>query len=164
MDKPTTPNINIANTAATTMNSAFKILLPAITQYVWFVAGGYYPTFYMFVPAFHGLQYLLIAWMMQLKEKADNQGIETNKPYVIKESARWGIVNFLLGAFLFYWLPRLCTYVGYSLTFSIGIVIAGVQIHHFFVDGVIWKLKNKRVSSPLMVNLNEMLHGQKVSS
>jgi hypothetical protein len=37
------------------------------------------------------------------------------------------------------------------------VTIAVVQIHHFFVDGVIWKLKRKTVSSPLMVNLGDLV-------
>jgi hypothetical protein len=44
-----------------------------------------------------------------------------------------------------------------TLPFATGVVITGVQIHHFFVDGVIWKLKNKSVASPLMVNLADLL-------
>ena len=44
-----------------------------------------------------------------------------------------------------------------GLPFYIGVTIIAVQIHHFFVDGVIWKLKRKSVSSPLMVNLHDML-------
>jgi hypothetical protein len=40
---------------------------------------------------------------------------------------------------------------------ALGVTAAGVQIHHFFVDGVIWKLKRKTVASPLMVNISELL-------
>src|ERR1700733_940725 len=45
------------------------VLLPAITQFVWFAAPGRVASFNEFVPFFHSLQYLLIAWSMQLKEK-----------------------------------------------------------------------------------------------
>jgi hypothetical protein len=46
---------------------------------------------------------------------------------------------------------------GYPLTFATGVLICGVQIHHFFVDGVIWKLKNKNVAAPLMVNIADLV-------
>jgi hypothetical protein len=29
------------------------------------------------------------------------------------------------------------------------VVMAGVQIHHFFVDGVIWKIRNPRIGTLL---------------
>jgi hypothetical protein len=37
------------------------------------------------------------------------------------------------------------------------VILCGVQIHHFFVDGVIWKLKKKSVASPLMVNIEDLV-------
>ena len=43
------------------------VLLPAFTQYIWFVATPAGQFGYM-VPFFHSLQYLLIAWNVQLKE------------------------------------------------------------------------------------------------
>ena len=40
------------------------------------------------------------------------------------------------------------------------IVITAVQIHHFFVDGVIWKLRNPSVGSPMLVNLEQLARGR----
>ena len=47
---------------------------------------------------------------------------------------------------------------GVQIGYATGIVLAAIQIHHFFVDGVIWKLKSSSVSSPLMVNLDDLIH------
>src|SRR5262249_40302889 len=118
------------------------VLLPAVTQYVWFVEGAKVPAFAEFVPFFHSLQYLLIAWSVQLKEKMDQQQIRPSPRYVLGESLRWGGINFLGGALLFFGLPHLLAQAGVGLAFATGVVICGVQIHHFFVDGVIWKLRN----------------------
>lgn len=134
------------------------VLLPALTQYVWFVPGASWRSFNEFVPFFHSLQYLLIAWCMQLKEKMETDHMCPSPRYVLAESARWGLGNVLGGASLFYVIPHfvaVCFRV--PLSFSTGVIIAGVQIHHFFVDGVIWKLKRKTVSSPLMVNITDLL-------
>jgi hypothetical protein len=30
-------------------------------------------------------------------------------------------------------------------------------VHHFFVDGVIWKLKNRTTSSPLMMSFRDLV-------
>ena len=68
------------------------------------------------------------------------------------------------GAVLFWALPRLLVEAsGLPLSTVEGIAIAGVQIHHFFVDGVIWKLRDARVSAPLMVTLYD-LTGQGVAA
>lgn len=138
------------------------MLLPPIAQFVWFmpIAGANWASFAEFVPFFHSLQYLLIAWSMQLKEKMDLEGIEPSPWYVLGESARWGLINMAVGALLFFFIPHALTRVfDIPIALSMGIFTAGVQIHHFFVDGVIWKLKSTRVSSPLMANIEDMLHG-----
>ncbi|MBI3505035.1 MAG: hypothetical protein HY059_09355 [Proteobacteria bacterium] len=134
------------------------ILLPALTQFVWFVQGESWLSFAEFVPFFHSMQYMLIAWSLQLKEKMDREAIAPSKGYVLAESARWGVGNFILGACLFSGIPWTVAKVfGIPLPVSTVIVISGVQIHHFFIDGVIWKLKRKTVASPLMANLGQIL-------
>jgi len=122
----------------------FIVPIVAVAQYVWFVVGIYAPSFYVFVPVFHALQYLLIAWVMELKEH--RSGRTTGQI-----TAVWGIVNVLGGAGLFWALPRAVAFFGVSLDLATAVLIAGIQIHHFFVDGVIWKLRNPRVANPLTV-------------
>ncbi|MCB9254256.1 MAG: hypothetical protein H6617_06200 [Bdellovibrionaceae bacterium] len=133
------------------------VLLPAITQYVWFVAGRSTRNFYILVPFFHSIQYMFIAWVLQLKLKKDEQKIAGSRTYVTVESLRWGVINIFGGITLFYLFPRFCSWFGYPLDFATGVAIVGVQLHHFFVDGVIWKLRNPAVSAPLMGSFSELL-------
>ncbi len=122
------------------------LVLPivAVAQYVWFVVGFYYPSFYLLVPMFHALQYLLIAWVMELKESGSGRSVG-------QITIGWGVANIAGGAALFWVLPRTVASFGIPLDLSVAVIIAGVQIHHFFVDGVIWKLRNPRVANPLTV-------------
>ena len=134
------------------------IILPAVTQFFWFVQSSGWLSFQEFVPFFHGLQYMLIAWGMQLKEKMDLKQITPSRHYVVFETARWWGINLVIGLLLFKGMPMLfASLTGVTALFATGVVVAGIQIHHFFVDGVIWKLKRKTVSSPLMVNLDDLL-------
>jgi len=134
-------------------------LLPGITQYVWFVLGGYanHAGFAEFIPFFHSLQYLLIAWAMQMREKSEREKIVPTSGFVLSESVLWYAVNVIGGACLFYILPKAAIGAGISPDLANATIIAGVQIHHFFVDGVIWKLKSKSVVSPLLVNVPDMV-------
>ncbi len=142
------------------------VLLPSIAQFVWFILGPKVGTFYYFVPMFHSLQYLLIAWSMQLKEKMDQKQIRPSLNYVATESARWGVITLVAGGVFFFGVPFVVdALIGQQLNvknsygYVYGIITAAIQIHHFFVDGVIWKLKRKTVSSPLMVNIDDLIHG-----
>jgi hypothetical protein len=94
---------------------------------------------------------------VQLKEKMDLGRIQPGVKYVLSESARWFGLNVIIGAGMFYALPRLVADAGVDSNFAVGVVYAGIQVHHFFVDGVIWKLRNATSSSPLMVNLADLL-------
>jgi hypothetical protein len=133
------------------------LLVPAVAQFLWFVPGSGVPGFVEFVPGYHSLQYLLIAWAMHLKERLDMDKLTPSRRFVALESIKWGVLNVALGALLFYGFPRLMHGLyNVDLFVATGIVIAGVQIHHFFVDGVIWKLRNPRVGQPLAVNIREL--------
>jgi hypothetical protein len=133
------------------------VLLPAVAQYIWFLPGASYYSFVEFVPLFHSLQYMLIAWSMQMKEKMDQRKIQPSAGYVVSESTRWGVLNIIGGGMLFKGIPVLLAMGGTNEALATGIIAAAVQIHHFFVDGVIWKLKRTTVSSPLMMNIADLV-------
>jgi hypothetical protein len=42
------------------------------------------------------------------------------------------------------------------MAFSSAIVLAGLQMHHFFVDGVIWRLRTPQLVAPLASSLPEL--------
>lgn len=133
------------------------VFLPALTQFLWFGPGRDLPSFNEFVPFLHSLQYLLIAWSLQLKERADLSAAPPSRAFVFRQSVHWGLINFWGGVALFWVLPRLGQAFGHPLQFSEPVLIAAVQIHHFFVDGVIWKLRHPQVSSPLLVSLGDLI-------
>jgi hypothetical protein len=133
------------------------ILVPAVAQVVWFLPGARWATFSEFVPLFHSLQYMLVAWSLMLKERFDGGGHRPSIRFVVGSSIRWYALVVVGGGILFWGLPRLMSYAsGATVWFSTAVVIAGVQIHHFFVDGVIWKLRSKNVRSPLLGTIDEL--------
>lgn len=132
------------------------VVLPWATQATWFVFGPSVSAYYVLVPLFHSLQYLPIAWAIQLKSRMDREKIAPSLRYAWSETARWYGWNVLGGAALFWGLPAAVTQAGIPAGLATGILIAAVQIHHFFVDGVIWKLRDPNVGSPLNMTLAEV--------
>jgi hypothetical protein len=134
----------------------FVLMLPLV-QYIWFVPGSGVNGFTEYVPAYHSLQYLTIAWLMELRTRQCERKITPSYFYVSFTTTLWAAANVLGGVALFAWLPWLAaTATGLDPFMTTGIVIAGVQMHHFFVDGVIWKLKNPAIGSPLMANFGTL--------
>ena len=128
------------------------VLLPAAAQFVWFMPGRETAMFYEFVPLFHSLQYLYIAWAMQLGLRLSEPADASVPRTVVNESMRWGLRNYVGGMLLFIALPWTLLWVDLPMATIAGVVLAAVNIHHFFVDGVIWKLRNTADTSPLMMN------------
>ena len=131
------------------------VLLPALTHFVWFVPGAGLKSFWIVIPFFHSLQYLLIALVMQLKVRIDVAGGEHSWRRIGAEARRWGSRNILGGILLFIGLPAVFSWLPLPLMTTAGILAAAVNIHHFFVDGVIWKLRDTATSSALMMNIAE---------
>jgi len=138
------------------------VLLPLITQWTWFVIGWRCASFYYFVPMFHSLQYLLIAWAMQLGERK-GELTKLLPRFTLKETFWWSAVNIVGGYMLFEGFPKLASWTGVPLPLATGIIISGVQIHHFIVDGVIWKLRNPRVSAALMGSVSDFIPQRKAA-
>ena len=132
------------------------LLVPALAQYFWFVPGSSPEAYLVFTPLFHSLQYLLIAWAMQVKQKMDREAIAPSWRYVRSATVSWVARNMVGGIVLFIGVPALLLWVDLPTAAIFGIVAAGVNIHHFFVDGVIWKLRSSRTASPLMVSMADL--------
>ena len=130
------------------------ILVPAAAQLVWFVPGRTSADFLALIPFFHGLQYLLVAWYMQMQERLAEDRGKPSPARLSRETAWWGACNLAGYGVLFWVLPQaLGAAVGAPSALVVPVAIAGVQVHHFFVDGVIWKLRNPKVRSPMLAPL-----------
>lgn len=126
------------------------ILVPSVAQLFWFVIGSSQPGFYEMVPFFHSLQYLVVASSMKIVEQSEYSPAKWN---VAKSMFLWCVGVVALGAGLFWLFPILLEVtLGIPVYLALGVSAAAVQLHHFFVDGVIWKLKRQTVCQPLMMN------------
>lgn len=136
----------------------FIVVLPALTEIGWYVVGSRVAAFPSYQPLFHGVQYLFIAWMMQLKTRLDARGTAAASPrFAVGESLRWAAVTMVVTALLFWLFPAVVYRATRNgVTGTLGIIFATIQLHHFFVDGVIWKLKSTRVAAPLMASFADV--------
>ena len=125
------------------------LLLPAITHYIWFLAMAHMPLFGSFIPVFHGLQYMFIAWCFHLKGKNIELNAKGSLAIKLKETFRFYAINFALGWALFWGLPFLGVTKGFPLALATGIFISAIQIHHFFIDALLWRIRNKDPLVPL---------------
>jgi hypothetical protein len=120
------------------------VVIPVVAQTLWFIHANVTNYSYM-VPMFHSAQYLLIAFVVHLDSR--KQGSYSSRKRLGAEMLGWYAVAVAGGAVLFKLLPWTAEQFATTAGGGTAVVLAGVQLHHFVVDGVIWKLSGTGASA-----------------
>ncbi|MCI0430027.1 MAG: hypothetical protein L0210_05725 [Rhodospirillales bacterium] len=127
--------------------------------YLWLLAARFDPVFLYVIPAFHSLQYLLFVWRFQINKA---QVSAARRPRLRRLGLRTplqGLAAFAgfillgeaLGWFGFEGLPRT---LDFAIPYDYSVWGSGlflfmfamfINIHHYFVDNVIWRKENDEV-------------------
>jgi hypothetical protein len=108
------------------------------------------PWFLLIVPAFHSLQYLVVVWRFKLSELLARRGGR------MRAFSGFLLFGFLVGIAAFIIVPLfLDTFVDYGGTaLGSGIFlfffVVFINIHHYFLDNVMWRRENPDVRRYLM--------------
>ena len=133
------------------------ILAYVAAAYVWLLFVRFDPVLIFVVPMFHSLQYMAVVWRYQLN--VEGERLRQRPP---EERSRWpawlrtapaGLVRFTLVAallgYLGFWLAPIVfdTVTGYdrAVLGTTVFLFAGwtfINIHHYFIDNVIWRRDN----------------------
>ena len=101
---------------------------------------------FFWATVFHGLQYLVIVMVFHVR---DHMQQPDNTRTATAHVLRFYGLCLLLGYGLFHTLPWAFGWAGFGRVESMLLVIAAINLHHFVVDGFIWKLRpgdsNRRV-------------------
>ena len=131
--------------------------------YVWLAVGRLDPVLLLVVPFFHSLQYMAVVWRYQLEVEADRRRARpTDGCFRRPRDDRWkawlhtapaGLARFLAAGtalgFAGFWLAPVTADAlsGYDravfgATLSLFIAWTFINIHHYFIDNVIWRREN----------------------
>ena len=124
--------------------------------YLWLLAAHADLIFAIFIPAFHSLQYLLFTWRYQLNKVASDEYVVAEAADSRRSSAAFRFAKFVISGILLGWLgfavlPFLF-HAGLSPdptvfgpTVFVFIFVMWINIHHYFIDNVIWRRDNDDV-------------------
>jgi hypothetical protein len=135
-----------------------------VTLYIWILLAEFNPLWLLVVPALHSLQYLAVVWRFQTNIEVARKGA-TDEPklrMLSRLGPMWRLRLFhfiLLGGligFLGFWgapllLEALVTYNKEVLGSALFIFMFWIfiNIHHYFLDNVMWRRGNPDVSTHL---------------
>lgn len=125
--------------------------------YIWYLPVLAHPAYFYFVPLFHSLQYLLFSVTFSWNKAAGEDlapSLMTDRQRRQQFVTRFAVFvafAFVLGAAGFHWLPeyldRNVDYRPNQLGGQFWVVAFNlfINIHHYFVDSVIWRGTNPQV-------------------
>ncbi len=126
-----------------------NFLVPWVAFYVWWIPIDRLPEYYLLmVPFFHSLQYLPFA--LRVEREKLNRGKWLNLNISLR------IIGLLLvGVLFFEMIPSLLdkslkTELHQTGWFFMTCFAVFVNIHHFFIDSVVWKFKDDEVTQNLL--------------
>jgi hypothetical protein len=108
------------------------------------------PWFLLMVPAFHSLQYLVVIWRFKLNELLVRRGS------LMRAFSGFLLFGFLVGITAFiivpFFLDTFADYGGTALGSGIFLFffVVFINIHHYFLDNVMWRRENPDVRQYLM--------------
>lgn len=132
------------NYQATKKLPPLNVLIPYIAFHIWWFPIIRQNEFYFLtIPFFHSLQYLPFAYRLEVK-----RGLKTNKDNVVISFKI--IMLIVVGILAFETVPHfldmeLNSYGSFSSWFFMISFAVFLNVHHFFIDSVIWKFNHQDV-------------------
>jgi hypothetical protein len=126
--------------------------------YVWYLPAFAHPSFAYLIPFFHSLQYLVFVWSFKRNQTVDHSvhlhGKEQRQAWVV-QFVGFAVLALFLGAMAFEFLPKFLDSQQLMSAQTLGaspflaFFLLFINIHHYFIDNVIWRSDNAEVKKYL---------------
>lgn len=116
--------------------------------WLWSIYSSVDPLVRYVIPALHSVQYLYMVWLMRRNEAREREGDPWFEPPAATRLATLAASSLALGVLLFHLGPTLLDDARGTAQGSLGptpyfaAIFAFVNIHHYFMDAVIWRRDN----------------------
>ena len=128
--------------------------------YVWYLPSFYHAIFWYLIPFFHSLQYLLFVVALkrnqyQAEAEAKAADASSQRAYFARHVMGFGAAVVVLGFLMFDGIPFMLDKVlpydraMFGPQLSMFVFITFINIHHYFIDNVIWRRDNPALKAYL---------------
>jgi len=129
-------------------NVPLIVPLLQVTNGIWWLSVDYLSAFW-WSAVLHSIQYMVIVVALHTKERMakDNPALGAlHRPafYITSFYA----LSFVLAGFLFFVVPMAYMPLGFTLSQSVLMMTVIINLHHFIVDGFIWRTKPAKPGIP----------------
>ncbi len=128
-----------------------RVVVPYVALYVWYVFLFFNPNALFWVQIFHAIQYLPFPMRVELN-RLSSAVTTTASSQLSRALMPYSLVLLTGSALVFAGIPWMAEEMGPGAN-SVWVVIASViNIHHYFIDGCIWRISNPVVSKELFAH------------
>lgn len=127
-----------------------NVLVPFVAMYVWWMPFTRQQEFYLLLaPLFHSLQYLAFVYKLE-----DSRLKATSSHYELRATAlTLGVI--VAGWLSFEYIPTavdawLGTFNAWRMFFFFTAAMLFINIHHYFIDNVLWRFKDPVIRKYLL--------------
>jgi hypothetical protein len=123
--------------------------VPWIAIYLWYALIALHPGLFVCLQIFHALQYLIFPIRVEMNQHAERNG--SDRASALHAAAYYAIlviVGLIVDA-----SPTLTYFAGDKRLDLYALVLGFVNIHHYVIDGAIWKIRNPKVRKALFAHL-----------
>lgn len=123
---------------------------PWVAIYFWYALAGVYPGLTPLLQIFHALQYLIFPLRVEVNRFLSRKSVTETR--AILHGAAYYLVLVIVGLTVLEGpkISRMWGDTNYALQ---SLIVSVVNIHHYLIDGVIWKLRNPEVRKTLFAHL-----------
>lgn len=127
----------------------WRSMAPWLAIYLWYALIHSYPKLFACLQFFHALQYIIFPIRVEI-----NRHMEIHaKPQSQVQRGLLIYMGFFAAGLLLFSFPPVATVLGDTDRVFEGLLAAFVGIHHYFIDGAIWKIRNPAVRKQLFSHL-----------
>lgn len=127
-----------------------RVLIPYVAICFWYLLLNKYPNTLFWVQLSHALQYLIFPLRVEMNRlHNDETAVNLIKPMLLY----YGLMV-LVGYIVFFGVEDVLVALDSKLGIIAVMLTAVVNIHHYFIDGCVWKISNPRVRKDLFMHLN----------
>lgn len=134
-------------------NIPARAIAPWVSIYMWYALISVYPGLFPILQIFHALQYLIFPIRVEMNQHAKSEDV------TLAKKANWsrGLIYYFVLVFIgvvVFTSPGLAMWINEPAFLAINALLLGfINIHHYFIDGAIWKIRNPDVRRDLFAHL-----------
>lgn len=130
-----------------------RVMLPFVALCFWYLLLNKHPNTLFWVQLSHALQYLIFPFRVEMNRLALEP--EESKRSVFGPMLLYYGAMVLVGYVIFFGVEDMLVALNSELGIIAVMLTAVVNIHHYFIDGCVWKISNPRVRKDLFLHLKQ---------